>query len=167
MNRRRFVLVWLALAGFGRRVWAQLAAPTAPVRYAPLARPVNISVEAVTKPWHPVPFVAEVTTPRRILISGVLFRNNTDLSAVCITCPHEQCHVELVTDEARLARMVPEKPANPLFECGCHFSVFDAARDGARISGESPRGLYRFRINGVRDGTVEIHEIEEAALAEV
>ena len=114
-----------------------------------------------------MPFVAEVTTPRRILISGVLFRNTTNLSALCVTCPHEQCHVELVTDEARLVRMVADKSANPLFECGCHFSVFDAAREGARISGESPRGLYRFRINGVRDGNVEIHEIEEAALSEV
>lgn len=89
------------------------------------------------------------------------------MSALCVTCPHEQCHVELVTDEARLVRMVPGKPSNPLFECGCHFSVFDAARDGARISGESPRGLYRFRINGIRDGVVEIHEIEEDALSAV
>ena len=102
-----------------------------------------------------------------MLISGVLFRTDTQLSALCVTCPHEQCQVDLVTDEARLARMAGQRAANPLFECGCHFSVFDAAREGARVSGESPRGLYRFRIAGVSDGLVEITEIEEAALAEV
>jgi hypothetical protein len=45
--------------------------------------------------------------------------------------------------------------------------VFDAADEGARLSGETPRGLYRFRIGGVRDGIVEIPEIEEVALSEV
>jgi hypothetical protein len=39
--------------------------------------------------------------------------------------------------------------------------------DGARIAGETPRGLYRFRITGVSDGTVEISEVESDALAEV
>jgi Rieske Fe-S protein len=109
-----------------------------------------------------------------VLISGVLFRNPTQLSALCVTCPHEQCQVDLVTDTERLARMSPplrsgqaRGATHPLFECGCHFSVFDAAADGARISGESPRGLYRFRIGGIRDGSVEITDIEEAALSEV
>jgi Rieske Fe-S protein len=63
--------------------------------------------------------------------------------------------------------MMGQKPMNPLFECGCHFSVFDAAQEGARLSGESPRGLYRFRVTGVRDDMVEITEIEEAALSQV
>ena len=56
---------------------------------------------------------------------------------------------------------------HPFFECGCHSSVFDALQDGARVSGETPRGLYRFRIAGVSDGMVDIHEIEEVALFEV
>ena len=56
---------------------------------------------------------------------------------------------------------------HPLFECGCHASVFDAPQDGERISGETPRGLYRFRIAGVTEGVVEIGEIEEAAVYEV
>jgi Rieske Fe-S protein len=182
MNRRRFVSVGLALLGFGRRVWAQLADRPA-IRYAPLTRPVTIPVDAVAIPWRPVPFTAEsrllrpstvARDGRRVLISGVLFRNGTQLSALCVTCPHEQCQVELVTDAERLARMTPRPlsgqagdATHPLFECGCHFSVFDAAADGARISGESPRGLYRFRIGGIRDGRVEITEIEEAALSEV
>jgi hypothetical protein len=45
--------------------------------------------------------------------------------------------------------------------------VFDAAADGARVSGETPRGLFRFRIAGIRDGIVEIEEVEKAALSEV
>lgn len=167
MKRRAFLAAGLALAGLARRAWGQLANPSAPVRYAPLARPVNIPASAVANPWQPVPFVAEgARQGRRVLISGVLFRTETDLSALCVTCPHEQCQVDLVTDAERLARMHPQTK-HPLFECGCHFSVFDAAGAGARLSGESPRGLYRFRVAGVRDGAVEITEIEEVALSEV
>jgi Rieske Fe-S protein len=175
MNRRVFLAGGLALAGFVRRAWAQLASPSPPVRYAPLIRPVTIPASAVTNPWQPVPFVAEARAEsRRVLISGVLFRTQTQLSALCVTCPHEQCQVDLVTDPARLARMAPRlgsgqagETAHPVFECGCHASVFDAADEGARLSGETPRGLYRFRIGGVRDGIVEIPEIEEVALSEV
>jgi Rieske Fe-S protein len=167
-KRRSFIATGLALLGFGRRARAQLVDPSAPIRYAALTRPVKIPVDAVAAPWKPVPFVAEAMTgPRRVLISGILFRNDTQLSALCVTCPHEQCQVDLVTDQERLARMAGQKTTHPLFECGCHFSVFDAAKEGARLSGESPRGLYRFRVTGIRDGMVEITEIEEVALFEV
>ena len=54
-----------------------------------------------------------------------------------------------------------------MFECGCHFSKFDAVNDGAWISGVAYRGLFRFRIGAVTDGTVEINEIEEEALSVV
>jgi Rieske Fe-S protein len=169
MNRRRiFLATGLALAGLGRRALAQLATPSAPVRYVLLTRPVRIPLDAVTAPWRPVSFVAEaMTAGRRVLISGVLFRTETALSALCVTCPHEQCQVDLVIDEARLMRMLGQTATRPLFECGCHASVFDAADEGARLSGETPRGLYRFRVAGVRDGMVEITEIEEVALLEV
>lgn len=178
MKRRSFIGTALALAGFGRRVWAQVANPSTPIRYAELTRPVRIPLEAVTTPWRPVSFVAEArqnvarsgapgTSSRRVLISGVLFRTETNLSALCVTCPHEQCQVDLVTDQERLDRMIGEKATHPLFECGCHFSVFDAVKEGERLSGESPRGLYRFRIAGVHDGIVEIAEIEQTALSEV
>jgi Rieske Fe-S protein len=168
VTRRLFVGIGLALVGFGRRAWAQLADPTGPIRYAPLTRPVTIPIDAVMTPWQPVPFVAEgAAAGRRVLISGVLFRNDTALSALCVTCPHEQCQVDLVTDQERLARMSAGAGTRPLFECGCHFSVFDAANEGARIAGEAPRGLYRFRIAGIRDGKVEINEIEAVALSEV
>ena len=176
-GRRRFFAAGLALLSFGRRVRGQPADPSTPVRYAALSKPVRIPVDAVLVPWQPVAFVAEGTrndspaapargARRRVLISGVLFRTGTQLSALCVTCPHEQCQVDLVTDAERLARMHPQT-THPLFECGCHFSVFDAADAGARLSGEAPRGLYRFRIDGVRDGVVEIREVEEAALLEV
>lgn len=168
MNRRVFLAGGLGLAGFVRRAWAQIATPSVPVRYAPLTRPVKIPIAAIAHPWQPVPFVAEgAVQSRRVLISGVLFRTDMEMTALCVTCPHEQCHVDLVTDEARLVRMTGQKPTHPLFECGCHFSVFNAADEGARLSGESPRGLYRFGIGGVRDGMVEITEIEAAALSEV
>jgi Rieske Fe-S protein len=168
VTRRIFVAIGLALLGFGRRTWAQLANPPVPIRYASLTHPVRIPLKEVTTPWQPVPFVAEsVKSERRVLISGVIFRTNTNLSALCVTCPHEQCQVDLVTDEARLARMIGQPSTHPLFECGCHFSVFDAANEGARISGESPRGLYRFRIAGTNQGMVEITEVEEVALLEV
>jgi Rieske Fe-S protein len=168
MNRRVFLACGLALSGAIRRARAQIAASTTPIRYASLTRPVRIPIEAVAAAWHPVPFVAEgMLRARRVLISGVLFRTDTALSALCVTCPHEQCQVDLVTDEARLARMTERAPTHPLFECGCHFSVFDAAAEGERVSGETPRGLYRFRIASVSGGLVEITEIEEAALSEV
>lgn len=163
------------LVGFGRRAWAQLmeAAP----KYSPLARPVRIPLAAVKVPWQPAMFTAEAMAPatatiasRRVLISGVLFRRSApgdSLSALCLTCPHEQCKVDLVTDPVRLSAMTGAPATHPLFECGCHLSVFDALEDGARVSGETPRGLYRFRITGVNDDVVEINEVEEVALFEV
>jgi Rieske Fe-S protein len=75
--------------------------------------------------------------------------------------------VDLVTDRARLSRMGDGKGTRPLFECGCHLSLFDADADGARISGETPRGLYRFRIGVINQDVVEIDAVEEVALVEV
>jgi Rieske Fe-S protein len=183
-RRRNFITAGLALVGFrSRRAWAQDAGP--PIRYAALTRPVRIPVQDVVTPWTPVPFVAEAMAPskaapppRRVLIHGVLFRHAgaspasgspptvRDLTALCVTCPHEQCQVDLVTDAAQISRMTGGTSARPLFECGCHLSVFDSA-DGAKISGETPRGLYRFRIADVSQGSVEIGEVEEVALFEV
>ena len=167
------------LVGFGRRVWAQLR--EAVPKFFPLTRPILIPLDAVKVPWQPVAFTAEAMAPatataggRRVLISGVLFRRSASrdsaidgLSALCLTCPHEQCKVDLVTDPARLAAMTGAPSNRPLFECGCHFSLFDAAQEGTKISGETPRGLYRFRVAGVNGGMVEIAEIEEVALLEV
>ena len=165
-GRRRFIGTALTLLAFARSAWAQ-ATGGAPIRYAALSRPVRIPLDAVKAPWNPVPFVAEAMAPRRVLISGVLFRTDMNLSALCVTCPHEQCQVDLVTEEARLARMPGHTSSHPLFECACHQSVFDAANEGVRLSGETPRGLYRFRIGGVSEGIVEITDVEAVALSEV
>ena len=168
MNRRIFLSVGLAAVGLYRRAWAQLAGPPSAIRYASLTRPVKIPLTDVTNIWQPRPFVAEGThANRRVLISGVVFRTEKSISALCVTCPHEQCQVDLVTEAERLSRMLGRPATHPLFECGCHFSVFDAANDGARISGESPRGLYRFRITDTREGVIEINEVEDVALSEV
>jgi Rieske Fe-S protein len=181
MKRRRFLLATgLGLAGVARRVSAQFDGTA--IRYTRLAEPVRIRAEEVTTLWHAVPFTAEGMAPltpaaaaHRVLISGVLFRRSGDgepvspeqLSAVCVTCPHEQCQVDLVTDAERLTRMTNGSATHPLFECGCHLSVFDALADGARISGETPRGLYRFRIERITQGIVEISEVESVALMAV
>ena len=168
MRRRVFLASGLALSAHVQRAWTQSVNPPAPMRYAALTTPVKIPVDAVAERWHPVSFAAEALSKgRRVLISGVLFRTETDLSALCVTCPHEQCQVDLVTDAERLGRMTRGTKGQPLFECGCHLSVFDAAAHGARVSGETPRGLYLFKIAGVRDGLIEITEIEEAALSDV
>jgi Rieske Fe-S protein len=185
VKRRAFLGVALMLAGTGRRVWAQIlqvaqgSSPVGEPRYFPLTRPIEIPLDAVKVPWAPVTFTAEAmapatatAAPRRVLITGVLFRKGPqspppELSALCLTCPHEQCKVDLITEPARLATMSDGTAMHPLFECGCHSSVFDPAEEGARLSGETPRGLYRFRISGVTNGTVQIPEIEEVAVFEV
>ena len=175
--RRRFIGYGLMLAGLGRRAWAQIAG--VPPRYAPLTHPIRIPLDSVTIPWRPVSFAAEAVTSaaaetpgRRVIIKGVLYRKakgdgSSGLSALCVTCPHEQCGVDLVTNPERLARMSVPEPKNPLFECGCHFIKFDAQEDGAWVSGVAYRGLFRFRVGAVSDDTVEINEIEEEALSVV
>ncbi len=165
------------LVGGGRRARAQNTG--APPRYAPLTRPVRIPLYSVTTPWRPVSFTAEAMTvpaagapARRVVINGVFYRKgiedgSSDLSALCVTCPHELCPVALVTDPERLARMSVPEPKYPLFECGCHFSKFDAREDGAWVSGLAYRGLFRFRVGAVSSDTAEITEIEEEALSVV
>lgn len=174
MFRRTFIACGLMLAGF-KRAWAQLA--SAAPRYHPLNAPIRIPLDKIATPWTVAPFTAEASAPgvggpgRRVLISGVLFRrtvrdNRPALSALCLTCPHEQCQVDLITDAARLAA-IKSAPGNPVFECGCHASVFDALDDGAALAGPTPRGLYRFRVRVAAAGVAEIDQIEEAALSEV
>ncbi len=177
MRRRAFFSVGLTLVGLSRRAWAQLTAATP--RFTPLTQPVRIPLDSVALPWRPVSFVGESVTPpgsetpgRRVLIKGVLFRkeiadNSSALSALSVICPHEQCAVALVIDPERLAKMSGNTSGRPLFECACHFSKFDASDEGAWVSGVAYRGLFRFRVGAVRDGIVEIDEIEEEALSVV
>jgi Rieske Fe-S protein len=178
MLRRRFFGLALVLLGYGRRAWAQLANPSP--GYYPLTHTVRIPLDRVSTPWRPVTFVAEAVLPptsptpgRRVLMNGVLYRresgdDSSALSALCVTCPHELCQVDLVTDEARLARLATMSGSdknNPKFVCGCHGSVFDALEDGAWISGPAYRGLFNFRVGGIAGGTVQIDEVEEETLS--
>jgi Rieske Fe-S protein len=173
--RRTFLGLGLVLVGGGRRDWAQSAG--APSGYAPLTHAVRIPLDSVATPWRTVPFTAEATgvatveaPARRVVLKGVLYRKamedgSSDLSALCVTCPHERCPVDLVTDPERLAKMGDAK--SPLFECGCHFSKFDARDDGEWLSGVAYRGLFRFRVSAVGKDAAEITHIEEEALSVV
>jgi Rieske Fe-S protein len=174
MIRRTFLASGLMLLGFGRRPRAQPAGAAA--RYAPLSVPVRIPLEAVSVPWQPVPFKADGVAPasgatpaRRVLMSGVLFRRAggapPELSALCLTCTHEQCQVDFNAAPTTLPR-TDVVINHPVFLCACHSSVFDATDDGAWVAGPAPRGLYRFRLRIDAD-TVAIDEVEEEALSAV
>jgi Rieske Fe-S protein len=173
--RRTFLGLGLMLVGSGRPAWAQTADTQS--GYAPLTRPVRIPLDAVATPWRTVPFTAEAmraataeAPARRVVLKGVLYRKtmengSSDLSALCVTCPHELCPVDLVTDPERLAKMGDAK--SPLFECGCHFSKFDAREDGEWISGVAYRGLFRFQVTAIGNDAAEVTHIEEEALSVV
>jgi Rieske Fe-S protein len=176
MIRRTFLQAAMIFMGLGRRAWAQVAAN--PARYAKLSQPVRIALGALTMPWQLVAFKAEAMAPvagatpaRRVILSGVVFRRaggdqRPALSALCVTCTHEQCEVDFVEQPGTLPRM--DRPIDhPVFFCACHSSVFDAVDDGAWISGPASRGLYRFKLNVIGDQTVEIVEVEEEALVQV
>lgn len=174
MIRRTFLGYGLMLFGFGRRVWAQLASAT--VRYRPLASTVRIPLDAVTTPWHAVSFTAEAVLPaeaaapgQRVRLDGMLFRKSTGddslerFNAFCMICPHESCLVKFFNDPSLAAELSDGATTGPIFSCGCHRSVFDAV-EGAKLTGPTHRGLYRFRVTDVSDGAVVINEVEEALL---
>ena len=90
-----------------------------------------------------------------------------DFTAVCLKCPHEGCDVEFVPDPGKLPAEafaeLPAVPKEPVYVCPCHNSTF-RARDGERLGGPAPRGLYRFRVTDVSGGQVQIGEVEEDVL---
>ena len=174
MIRRTFLGYGLMLVGFGRRVWAQLASE--PVRYSPLTSPVRIPLDAVTTPWNAVSFTAEAVLPpaaaapgQQVRLDGVLFRTSTGddspqrFSALCLICPHESCLVKFLNDPSLAAELSDGAAKGPIFSCGCHRSVFEAA-EGAKLTGPTHRGLYRFRVTDVSAAGVVISEIEEDLL---
>jgi Rieske Fe-S protein len=181
MIRRVFLTCGLTLLGISRRVWAERGRgaqrTSDPVRYAPLTATVRIPLEAVKTPWRPMAFKAEAVAPpagtmpaRRVLITGVLFRRVTlderpELSALCLTCTHEQCLVDFIAEPTKLPR-TDRVIVHPVFSCACHSSVFDALNDGEWVAGPAPRGLYRFHIRVDADA-VAIDGVEEDALSAV
>ena len=170
---RRLVLGLLGAAGLP----ASLMAAPEDSRYRELKEGVTVPLDRVTKLWEPFAFRALTSkllpdgrVGSALLLPGVLLRVNAEsdddsgLRAFCLSCPHELCDVSL-TEDAGLVR-VPEaarKPAHPLFVCPCHFSVFDPAANGARLTGPAQRALYRFRLR-VSAAEVEIDAVEEDAL---
>ena len=120
----------------------------APIRYASLTRPVRIPVEGVAAAWQPVPFVAEsMLRARRVLISGVLFRTDTAAERAV-----RHLSARAVPGRSRDRRGAPGADDRP---DGRHIrsssavatSACSTPRRKARdVSGETPRGLFRFRI---------------------
>jgi Rieske Fe-S protein len=160
------------ILGVRRRGWSWLSEP---VEYWPLTRPVRIPLEQVGEPMRPVSFTAESMMPgvgagaRRVLLKGILYRHaegppGSALTAVCVTCPHEQCAVQMVSEPSRLARRTERPGPGPILECPCHGSLFDPIRHGAWVAGIAPRGLFRFRLGASENGYAEIVEIEQEAL---
>ena len=166
----------LMLAAFGRRVWGQGPG----LRFLPLARPVVLPIEDLATPWRARSFVADgvtipsASTPNQpIRVTGMVVRtaaggNEPDrFAAVCVRCPHEGCDVDFVPDPSRLPPEVKADIGRDLTEsvyiCPCHNSTF-TARDGERLAGPAPRGLYRFRVTAVTAAAVEIAEVEEDVL---
>jgi Rieske Fe-S protein len=178
VRRRRFLgqgLV-LVLAGLGRRVWAQAFS----LRYRPLAGPVVVSLEDLATPWRARQFVAEgvtlssAATPNQpIRVTGMVVRTGVGdnqpekFTAVCVRCPHEGCDVDFVSDPTSLAQDIKDEIGHAVdhavYVCPCHNSTFKA-EDGERLAGPAPRGLYRFRVTGVKDAAIEIAEVEEDVL---
>ena len=174
MIRRTFLGSGLMLVGFGRRAWAQLASGT--VVYSRLTSPVRIPLDAVTTPWNAVSFKADAVLPaaaavpgQQVRLDGVLLRTSTGddsperFTALCMICPHESCLVNFFNDPKDASELSDGATSDPVFSCGCHHSAFTAS-DGNKINGPTHRGLYRFRVTDVRDGTVVIDEVEEALL---
>jgi Rieske Fe-S protein len=168
----RFLTLGAALA-FPRRLKAQ------GLRYRPLARPTVVPLEDLAAPWRARAFVADGVTlssaanPNQpIRVSGLILRTGggselEKFSAVCVRCPHEGCDVDFVPDPKTLPREVIGEvgnvPAEPVYICPCHNSTFKG-RDGGRLAGPAPRGLYRFRVTAASAAAVEIGEVEEDVL---
>ena len=144
-------------------------------QYRRLRKPVVLPLDEVARSWQPVLF--DAVGPARdaaaaygpdVSLRGMLLRlpttdGTTELKAFCLTCPHEICYVDYLTDTERVRLESAAKPEHPLFVCPCHFSVFNPLAEGAQISGPAHRGLYRFRLE-VGEDVVEIKEVEDGAL---
>ena len=178
-GRRRFLSCGLVLVS-ARRVWTQALTP----RFRPLARPVLVPLEDLSRPWRARQFVADGATlasaarPNQpIRVTGMIVRSATGdnqpdrFAAVCVRCPHEGCDVDFLSDPNQLPQEVKQEihveighpVEHSVYVCPCHNSTFKA-EDGGRLAGPAARGLYRFRVTNVSDAAVEIAEVEEDVL---
>lgn len=136
--------------------------------FRPLDQPVTIPLRALIEPWQPVPFDARTVTAAGapLLLKGMVVRTTDpttgteSLEALCLTCPHEICYVDLLVNTKNVEIDADWKPDHPLLVCPCHFSVFDPVADGARLAGPSSRGLFRFGFQ-VDGEAIVVDQIEE------
>jgi Rieske Fe-S protein len=178
VDRRTVLRAAMALTVAPTRAPGAAVEPRAPVRFRDLREPVQVPLAELAEPWASVRFKAFCPLPEPIatsppyrLLRGLALRlpaagdAPSRLEALCVTCPHEICEVDLRRDTAGVpfddAGAVA--PRRPLFVCACHWSVFDPTRAGERLAGPAPRGLYRFesRVDGER---FVIVAVEAAAL---
>ena len=192
MPDRRSFIAQVAAGGYAalhltRRLMAQ-----AGVHFRPLARPTVVPLDDLAAAWRARSFMADGVTlssaanPNQpIRVSGSIVRiaeaggagkaggagngapTADAFNAVCLRCPHEGCDVEFVRDPKtqppEAFAELPSIPTEPVFICPCHNSTFKA-KDGERLGGPAPRGLYRFRVTAVTDKTVEVGEVEDDVL---
>ena len=166
--RRAMLQRCLGMIGLGRVA----SRPAQDIGFSDLQRPVRVPLDALAEPWRPVEFDARAVdaTGRDLLLKGAVLRTAStrdrasEVKALCLTCPHEICYVNLMDDTRNVPFDGGPKPDHPLFVCACHFSVFDPVADGARLSGPSERGLFRFQLD-VEDYAIRIAQVEEAILS--
>ena len=153
-----------------------MAPPLAAHDFRELREPVTVALAELAEPWSatrfrafcPLPDPKPGAPPVRLL-RGLAMRlpagdGAPRYEALCLTCPHEICEVDLRHDAAAVRLDDGSAaPAHPLFVCACHFSVFDPTRAGERLAGPAPRGLYRFRSR-VAAERLEVVAVEAAAL---
>lgn len=100
------------------------------------------------------------------LLDGILLKNDDDLAAYSMYCPHEACIVKLERNPGELSSVVASDavlPKHPVLYCACHFSIFDTRSSGRNISGPAERGLYRFLLEQKR-GSVYVTHVEASIL---
>ena len=167
LPRRAMLQRCLGMIGLGRVA----SRPAQDSGFRDLQRSVHVPLDALSEPWRPVEFDARTVDAagRPLLLKGAVLRTPStadrasEVKALCLTCPHEICYVTLRDDTRTVPFDAGPRPDHPLFVCACHFSVFDPVADGARLSGPSERGLFRFRLD-LESDMVRITQVEEAIL---
>jgi Rieske Fe-S protein len=66
---------------------------------------------------------------------------------VNLYCTHNRCRTTFVPDPAEIEPMLGSKPTGPVFYCGCHQSLFDAAQDAKPILGPAKQPLWKFEFD--------------------
>lgn len=71
-----------------------------------------------------------------------------DIVAFSTLCTHMGCPM-------------PYEPSEKVFKCACHFSIFDAEKDGQVVIGQATEKLPRILLDyNVADGSVSAHAVQ-------